>query len=99
MSVQQFIGVTKRYKAAETLGADPSPSPLPCLWTTNDPDDLVLAPVSPDANGAAFECDVTVKASAVPHSVSLYAKVPNGPQGNVVIDMILPVDGVTILQE
>lgn len=100
MAVPQFIGATKRYKAVETLGGDPSPSPLACAWSTNAPERLTLAPVAPDAHGNSLECDVTINADVSPDTVTLYASVPNsGPLGSIAIDMRFPVDALTVIQE
>jgi hypothetical protein len=99
MPAQQFIGTTKTYKAVETLGGTPSSSPLPCLWTTDSPARVQLAPVNPDSSGASLECNVTAASGFGPASVNITATVPNGPAGTLQIDLALPVDQVVIQQE
>jgi hypothetical protein len=89
------FGTTQRFTVTELWQSNPAPNLLPVNWTTNQASALTLAPVG---GNPSLLCDVTANPAVAPQAgIQLYAQVPNGPTGTLVIDTILQVDTVTIV--
>jgi hypothetical protein len=89
------FGKTERFTLTESWQGSPAPTLLPANWTTNNAAALTLAPVG--GSNPSTACDVTPVAGVAPQAgIQLYAGIPNGPSGTLVIDTVLQVDTVVI---